>query len=233
MTAPTPRVLAVIAARGGSKGIPRKNLIDLCGKPLLAWSIAQARAAKGVTEVAVSSDSEEILALAGSCGAVGVPRPEEIAGDTASSESAWLHALDERERQVGPFDLVVALQATSPIREASDIDRALSTLAGERLDSLLTVCEVEDFFNWRLDSEGLAESVNYDWRNRRRRQEIEKRYLENGSFYIFRPDQLRRTMNRLGGRIGVFVMERHKMFQIDRPEDIRLCEAIMRGYGYA
>jgi N-acylneuraminate cytidylyltransferase len=233
VTAPTPRVLAVIAARGGSKGIPRKNLIDLCGKPLLAWSIAQARAAKGVTEVAVSSDSEEILALAGSCGAVGVPRPEEIAGDTASSESAWLHALDERERQVGPFDLVVALQATSPIREASDIDRALSTLAGERLDSLLTVCEVEDFFNWRLDSEGLAESVNYDWRNRRRRQEIEKRYLENGSFYIFRPDQLRRTMNRLGGRIGVFVMERHKMFQIDRPEDIRLCEAIMRGYGYA
>lgn len=233
MTAPTPRVLAVIAARGGSKGIPRKNLIDLCGKPLLVWSIAQARAAKGVTEVAVSSDSEEILALAGSYGAVGVPRPEEISGDTASSESAWLHALDQRERKVGPFDLVVALQATSPIREASDIDRALSTLVGKRLDSLLTVCEVEDFFSWRLDSEGLAESVNYDWRNRRRRQEIEKRYLENGSFYIFRPDQLRRTMNRLGGRIGVFVMERHKMFQIDRPEDIRLCEAIMRGYGYA
>jgi N-acylneuraminate cytidylyltransferase len=233
VTAPTPRVLAVIAARGGSKGIPRKNLIDLCGKPLLVWSIAQARAAKGVTEVAVSSDSEEILALAGSYGAVGVPRPEEISGDTASSESAWLHALDQRERKVGPFDLVVALQATSPIREASDIDRALSTLVGKRLDSLLTVCEVEDFFSWRLDSEGLAESVNYDWRNRRRRQEIEKRYLENGSFYIFRPDQLRRTMNRLGGRIGVFVMERHKMFQIDRPEDIRLCEAIMRGYGYA
>ncbi len=233
MTAPSLRVLAVIAARGGSKGIPRKNLINLCGKPLLTWSIAQAREAKGVTEVAVSSDSEEILGLASACGAVGVPRPKHIAGDTASSESAWLHALDERERHAGPFDLVVALQATSPIREASDIDRALSTLVGERLDSLLSVCEVEDFFTWRLDSEGLAESVNYDWRNRRRRQDIEKRYLENGSFYIFRPDQLRRTMNRLGGRIGVFVMERHKMFQVDRPEDIRLCEAIMRGYGYA
>ncbi len=227
-----PRILAVIAARGGSKGIPRKNLIDLCGKPLLAWSIEQARASAAIAEVAVSSDSDEILATAQAFGAVAVPRPPDIAGDTASSESAWLHALDARERQSGTFDLVVAMQATSPIREPSDIDQAISLLATEKLDSVLTVCEVEDFFNWRVSADGLAESVNYDWRNRRRRQEIEKRYLENGSFYVFRPSQLRQTMNRLGGRIGMSVMERHKMFQIDRPEDIRLCEAIMRGYGY-
>ena len=232
MNATRPRILAVIAARGGSKGIPRKNLIDLCGKPLLAWSIEQARAAAAITEVAVSSDSDEILAVARAFGAVAVPRPADISGDTASSESAWLHALDAREQQAGTFDLVVAMQGTSPIREPSDIDRAISLLSTERLDSVLTVCEVEDFFNWRVGTDGLAESVNYDWRNRRRRQEIEKRYLENGSFYVFPPAQLRQTMNRLGGRIGMFVMERHKMFQIDRPEDIRLCEAIMRGYGY-
>lgn len=233
MNATRRRVLAVIAARGGSKGIPRKNLIDLCGKPLLAWSIEQARTASTITEVAVSSDSDEILAVAQAFGAVAVPRPAEISGDTASSESAWLHALDAREQQSGTFDLVVAMQATSPIREPADIDQAISLLSTERLDSLLTVCEVEDFFNWRVGADGLAQPVNYDWRNRRRRQDIEKRYLENGSFYVFPPRLLRQSLNRLGGRIGMFVMERHKMFQIDRLEDVRLCEAIMRGYGYA
>lgn len=227
------RTLAVVAARGGSKGIPGKNLVPLCGKPLLAWTVLQAKAARGVDEVAVSSDSEHILAVAAEYGAVPVPRPAEIAGDTATSESAWLHALDAREAAAGPFTRVVALQATSPIREAADIEAALEHYERERLDSLLTVCEVEDFFNWRIAADGTAESVNYDWRNRRRRQEIEKRYLENGSFYVFRPHTLRTMNNRLGGRIGLHVMDRHKMFQIDRPEDLRLCEAILRGYGYA
>ena len=230
--APT-KTLAVIAARGGSKGIPHKNLLELCGKPLIAWSVLQAAGAPGVTEVAVSSDSEAILEAAERCGAVGVMRPADISGDTASSESAWLHALDARERAVGAFDRVVALQATSPIRESADIEGALAQFERDRLDSLLAVCEVEDFFNWKIGADGCGESVNYDWRNRRRRQDIEKRYLENGSFYVFPPRLLRDTGNRLGGRIGLYLMERHKMFQIDRPEDIALCKAILTGYGYA
>jgi len=227
------RTLAVIAARGGSKGIPHKNLLPLCGKPLVAWSVEQARRARGVTEVAVSSDSDEILAVAERHGAIGVKRPPAISGDTASSESAWLHALEARENATGPFDLVLSLQATSPIRETSDLDGALAQYTAQRWDSLLSVCEVEDFFNWRLSADGTAEAVNYDWRSRRRRQEIEKRYLENGSFYITPAAMMRETSNRLGGRIGMFVMDRHKMFQIDRPEDVRLCEAILKGYGYA
>ena len=77
------------------------------------------------------------------------------------------------------------------------------------------------------------EAINYDFRNRRMRQQIEKRYLENGSFYVFVPRLLREENNRLGGRIGLHLMERHKMFQIDRPEDVKLCAAIMRSYGYA
>lgn len=227
-----PRTLAVIAARGGSKGIPGKNLMELCGKPLIAWTILQARGARQVTEVAVSSDSPQILEVAREFGAVGVPRPADIAGDTATSESAWVHALDARETATGSFDRVVALQATSPIRESADIDAACEQYERDQLDSLLTVCEVEDFFNWKLDAQGRGESINYDWRNRRRRQEIEKRYLENGSFYVFPPKLLRDTNNRLGGRIGLFVMDRHKMFQIDRREDVDLCRAILTGYGY-
>jgi N-acylneuraminate cytidylyltransferase len=233
MTRVTPgRTLAVIAARGGSKGIPNKNLIDLCGKPLIAWTVMQAAAAQGVDVVAVSSDSDQILAAAEAAGAVGVRRPEDISGDLASSESAWLHALERLDGTLGPFGRVVALQATSPIRESSDIEQALATFEREELDSLLSVCEVEDYFNWRIGAGG-PEPINYDFRNRRMRQQIEKRYLENGSFYVLIPALLREQNNRLGGKIGMHLMERHKMFQIDRPEDIKLCAAIMRSYGYA
>jgi CMP-N,N'-diacetyllegionaminic acid synthase len=226
------RTLAVIAARGGSKGIPNKNLIDLCGKPLIAWTVLQAAAARGVDVVAVSSDSDDILAAAEAAGAVGVRRPDDISGDLASSEAAWLHALDQIDGRLGPFRRIVALQATSPIREASDIDSALDAFERERLDSLLSVCEVEDYFNWRVGKDG-PEAINYDYHDRRMRQQIEKRYLENGSFYVRVPSLLREQKNRLGGKIGLHVMERHKMFQIDRPEDVKLCAAIMRSYGYA
>ena len=226
------KTLAVIAARGGSKGIPHKNLLDICGKPLIAWTVEQARAARGVDVVAVSSDSDSILAAAEAAGAVGVPRPADISGDLASSESAWLHALEAIDAHLGRFERIVALQATSPIREPTDIELALDTFDRERLDSLLSVCEVEDYFNWRIGADG-PEPINYDYRNRRMRQQIEKRYLENGSFYILIPSLLREQNNRLGGKIGFHVMERHKMFQIDRPEDVKLCAAIMRSYGYA
>lgn len=226
------KTLAVIAARGGSKGIPHKNLLDLCGKPLIAWTVEQARAARGVDVVAVSSDSDDILAAAEAAGAVGVRRPDDISGDLASSESAWLHALDTTDGRTGRFERIVALQATSPIREPGDIDNALAIFDRDHLDSLLSVCEVEDYFNWRIGASG-PEPINYDYRNRRMRQQIEKRYLENGSFYVLIPSLLREQNNRLGGKIGFHVMERHKMFQIDRPEDVKLCAAIMRSYGYA
>lgn len=226
------KTLAVIAARGGSKGIPHKNLLDLCGKPLIAWTVEQARAARGVDVVAVSSDSDKILEAAEAAGAVGVRRPDDISGDLASSESAWLHALEAIDARLGRFERIVALQATSPIREAGDIESALGTFDRDQLDSLLSVCEVEDYFNWRIGTNG-PEPINYDYRNRRMRQQIEKRYLENGSFYVLIPSLLREQNNRLGGKIGFHVMERHKMFQIDRPEDVKLCAAIMRSYGYA
>jgi len=226
------KTLAVVAARGGSKGIPNKNLIDLCGKPLIAWTVLQARAARGVDAVAVSSDSDAILEAAEAAGGIGVRRPEEISGDLASSESAWLHVLNEVDGRLGRFERVVALQATSPIREPGDIETALDAFDRDGLDSLLSVCEVEDYFNWRIGRDG-PEPINYDYHNRRMRQQIEKRYLENGSFYVLVPSLLREHSNRLGGKIGFHLMERHKMFQIDRPEDIKLCAAIMRSYGYA
>lgn len=223
--------VAIIPARGGSKGIPRKNLIDLCGKPLLAWSILQARAAKRIDSVWVTSDDDEILEVARLFGARAIRRPQEISGDTASSESAWRHALNYIEAAGHDVGLIVGMQATSPLREAMDLDEGIAALLDGKLDSLLSVTEVEDFFTWRLDEAGMAQSVNYDHKNRKRRQLIEKRYLENGSFYVFKKEVLQSENNRLGGRIGFHVMERHKMFQIDNPQDVGLCAAIMIGFG--
>jgi CMP-N,N'-diacetyllegionaminic acid synthase len=222
--------VAIIPARAGSKGIPGKNLLPICGKPLLAWSIEQAKAAAGVDSVWVSSDGDDILNVAQEYGAVPIKRPKSIAGDAASSESAWLHAVDAIERRGVAVEWIVGMQATSPVRQPNDIAEALVKIRRGELDSLLSVVEIEDFFIWQLEVNGVANSVNYDYRDRKPRQQIEKRYLENGSFYIFRPEQLRQTNNRLGGRIGMHVMQRHQMFQIDNPEDVVLCEAIMRGY---
>jgi N-acylneuraminate cytidylyltransferase len=142
-----------------------------------------------------------------------------------------LHALDHIERETSTVDLVVAPQVTSPLREPSDISSALKDMQLRELDSLMTVAEIEDFFMWRLNGEGHPEPVNYDYQNRKPRQLIEKRFLENGSFYIFSPKILRKCKNRLGGKIGFKIMEKYKMFQIDNIEDVRLCEVVMRGYG--
>lgn len=226
-------VAAIIPARGGSKGIPRKNLLELCGKPLVAWSIEQANAAGAIDHVWVSSDSEEILDVATHFGARPIRRPEALAGDDASSESAWLHAVDEIERSGASIDLVVGMQATSPLRESKDLDNALRDFQTQRCDSMLSCSEIKDFFVWKRGSGGQPVPVSYDYRNRLRRQSIEQHYLENGSFYIFTPDLLRRTGNRLGGRIGLYAMERYKMFQIDNEDDVILCQAIMRAYGLA
>jgi N-acylneuraminate cytidylyltransferase len=184
-----------------------------------------------VDSVWVSSDSGEILEVAQRFGARPISRPPQISGDEASSESAWKHALDIIESKGLVVDRIVGMQATSPLREPSDITAALAQFERDGLDSLLTCCEVEDFFIWAYDSNGQPLGVNHDYLNRRRRQNIEKRYLENGSFYIFKPNILRTYNNRLGGKIGIYVMEKHKMFQIDNPQDLVLCQVIMRGYG--
>jgi len=226
------RVSAIIIARGGSKGIPNKNIMDFCGHPLLAWTVTQALAAPLVSDVWISSDSMDILSIGEKYGARPIVRPEEISGDKATSESAWLHALGviESEQKIST-DYVLAPQVTSPLREPDDFTRAIKLMVDQQADSLLSVAEVEDFFIWKKNKDGEIQSVNYDYHDRKPRQQIENRYLENGSFYLFKPDLIRQTKNRLGGRIAICVMERYKMFQIDTYDDIKLCSVMMSGYG--
>jgi len=222
-------IVAIILARGGSKGVPKKNVIDFCGKPLIAWTIDNCIKG-GANSVWVSSDSDEILEISSKYGANKIKRPNEIAGDFATSETAWLHAIDYIELKEEKIDWVIAPQVTSPLREANDISKAI-TLAKENIhDSFFSCSIAEDLFFWQKDINGKLESVNYDWRNRKRRQDITKQYIENGSFYLFKPQVLRDTNNRFGSNIGLVEMEFWKMFEIDSYEDLKMCSALMREF---
>lgn len=223
-------VVAIILARGGSKGIPGKNIIGFCGKPLIVWTIEQFQRAKGVDSIWVSSDSEEILSISQNCGVEIINRPSEISGDSATSESGWLHAVEYIENKVGCVDLVIAPQATSPLREPGDIERGLRDFQEQKCDSMFSCSVAEDLFFWEKMPDETLRSINYDYRNRSRRQEIPKQYIENGSFYLFKSDILKKYNNRLGGKIGMTQMEFWKMFEIDSIEDIKMCEALMKAF---
>jgi N-acylneuraminate cytidylyltransferase len=222
--------VAIILARGGSKGIPKKNIIDFCGKPLMAWTIENCIQG-GATSVWVSSDSDEILEVGKTFGAKPIKRPDDIAGDFATSESAWLHAIDFIETQTQQsIDWVVAPQVTSPLRESKDIAHGLQKAQTLPHDSYFACSIAEDLFFWERQPDGSLDSVNYDWRNRKRRQDIPAQYIENGSFYIFRPHVLRQYNNRFGTNIGIVEMEFWKMFEIDSMDDLRMCSALMKEF---
>jgi CMP-N,N'-diacetyllegionaminic acid synthase len=223
-------VVAIILARGGSKGIPGKNIIDFCGKPLIAWTIEQLKQANGISSIWVSSDNEEILSISQSIGTEVIERPADISGDTATSESGWVHALGIIEARVGQVDIIFAPQVTSPLREVGDIERAIYDFQAQECDSMFSCSVAEDLLYWEQTPEGALRSINYDYRNRKRRQDMNKQYIENGSFYLFTPEVLRQHHNRFGGKICMVKMEFWKMFEIDSMEDYKMCEALMKAF---
>lgn len=224
------KIVAIIPARAGSEGIPNKNIISICNKPLLAWSVLHAKHTPEIDSVWVTSDGDDILHIAEQYGAYPIKRPKSLSSSTASSESAWIHAIQEVKKKIGDIDLVVGMQATSPIRGLNDLSHAINSLIKNDYDSLLSASKIEDYFIWEIDND-CPKPVNYNKNQRSMRQDIKKSYLENGSFYIFKPTILEKENNRLGGKMGIYNMEKHKMFQIDNLEDIKLCESIMKAYG--
>jgi YrbI family 3-deoxy-D-manno-octulosonate 8-phosphate phosphatase len=222
--------VAIIPARGGSRGIPRKNLVPVAGRPLLAHTIEHARATPAIDRVVVSTDDAEIAEVAEQYGAEVIRRPAEISGDRAPSEAALLHALDELATREGYRpDLVVMLQATSPLRRPHDVQRAIETLIAEDADSLFSACTVHGFL-WHREG-GELSSVAYDYRDRRMRQDGPEDLLENGSIYVTRHDLLRASRNRLGGRIAVYRMDVLDSFQVDEPSDLVVMERLLANGG--
>lgn len=223
--------VAIIPARGGSKGIPKKNIKLFCNKPLISWSIRQAINAQSIDSVWVTSDCDEILQIAEKFGARTIKRPDSLSSDQSSSESAWIHAIEYIGSLNIDVDLVIGMQATSPLRSSLDIDQAVNSFRNTAADSLFTSYTIEDYFIWEQTQDGIFSGVNHDHLNRKRRQNIGKKFLENGSFYLFKPEGLIQSNNRLHGKINTFSMDGFKRFQIDSHEDFTLCETIMRGYG--
>ncbi len=221
--------VVIILARGGSKEIPKKNIVKFCGKPLLAWSIEQALNAKKISSVWVSSDSQEILKIAKKYGAETITRPKSISSDVSSSESGWQHAVKKIEKNDKKIDVVIALQATSPLRESHDLDNALIKFKRTNADSMFSCSELKDFFLWTRKNKSYSSS-NYNYKNRKRRQDLKEQILENGSFYIFKPKNLLKFNNRLSGKIEVAVLEFWKSFEIDSIDSLWLCEVLMKNY---
>lgn len=205
-------VVAVIPARGGSKGIPGKNRRVIAGKPLVSWVITAALASRAVDAVVVSTDDPELAAIAESLGALAHHRSVASATDEAPTEVVLLEVL-----AAFPADRYVLLQATSPLTTAADIDAALATVATGRFDSLLSVAPQRRFV-WECRADG-AVPVNYDPRHRPRRQECAPLLVENGAIYVYTDELLRESESRLGGRIGLHVMDPDTYLEVDDPAD--------------
>ncbi len=223
-----PEILAIIPARGGSKGIPRKNLQPLAGKPLLAYSIEAARQTSSITRTVVSTDDPEIGAVAQEYGAEVVWRPAEISGDTASSESALLHVLDHLRQSEGyEPDLLVFLQCTSPLTAPEDIEGTIRALLDANADSALAVTPFH-YFLWREGQDGSAVGINHDKSRRPLRQEREPQFLETGAVYVMRTQGFRAARHRFFGKTVMYVMPRERCLEIDDPEDLIVAEALLR-----
>lgn len=222
------RIVAIIPARGGSKGIPRKNVLPLAGKPLIVHSIEQAEKSSCITLTVVSTNDDEIARVSEEAGAKVIRRPDEICGDTASSESALIHAIKALAFEEIIPDLVVFLQCTSPIRRAGDIDLAVATLVNQNADSLLSVSPNHRFLWTEVD--GQAKPINYDFRHRPRRQDMTPQFVENGSIYVFRPEGLLETGNRLFGKVVLYRMGEEAAIDIDSPSDMLMAEILIANH---
>lgn len=218
--------LAVIPARGGSKGIPRKNLLPVGGKPLIEWTIAQALALDDVI-VAVSTEDAEISAVARNAGAWVIRRPVELAQDETPTEPVVVHAIATCEAQYGRPERVMLLQATSPVRKPGTLARAVAEFDDTGVDSLVGVVPNPPFL-WSV--EGGTTVAHWDWENRRRRQDMtpdQLRYRETGSVYVTKPEIYETLGNRMGGRIGLFVMDEAEGVDIDTLHDVSLAESLL------
>ena len=207
------KIISLIPARKGSKGIPNKNLISLCGKPLISYAIQASKKSK-VDETWVSSDSEEILKVSENLGAKTIKRPLKFSNDNASSESALIHFAENVN-----FDILVFIQCTSPLVKAKDINQGIKKI--QKFDSIVSVSQTHQMF-W--DDNGPL----YDINNRERRQDSNRKYIETGSFFITSKKNLLKYKNRLSGNIGLVEIPKYRSFDIDCYDDIKIVEAIMK-----
>ena len=222
------RTACVILARGGSKGVPGKNLLPVAGVSLIGRSVRAGRAATGVGGVYVSTDDADIAAEARRFGATVIDRPAELAGDTASSESGWLHAVPIIRAAQPNLDTLVFLQCTSPFTTGADIDGCLSAMLDQNAACALSVIADHGFL-WTTDADGFGTGVNHDHlQQRKRRQDLPPQYLENGAIYCVDAAAFERTGQRFCGPVALHAVD-HPPVEIDTLQDFELCTRIALG----
>ncbi|MDH1977193.1 cytidylyltransferase domain-containing protein [Aliarcobacter butzleri] len=219
--------LAIIPARGGSKRLPRKNVLDLCGKPLIAHTIEAGLKSNYIDKVIVSSDDKEILEISKKFGAKTVKRPDELASDIATTFDAIKHTIDNN---IDKYDYVVLLQATSPLRNEKHIDEAIELLEEKKANAIISVCEMEHSPLWSntLPDNGNMKGFLRDEILNKRSQDLEKYYRLNGAIYICRTDKLLEEKTFiLKDEIYAYKMSRKFSIDIDEEIDFKMAEILI------
>jgi len=222
------KILAIIPARGGSKGIPNKNVQCVGGKPLITRTIATALKSNLINRLIVSTDDKEIEHISKNSGAEVIMRTPEISGDEASSESALLDVLGKlkiKENYVP--DIVVFLQCTAPFTTEEDVDGTINKLIENQADCGLAVKEFH-YFIWEYnDVLNTAVGVNHKDRYLRElRQERPPQYLEAGAIYVMKTTGFLKNKNRFFGKISIYIMPSARVFEIDDPIDLSIADLI-------
>ena len=217
--------LAIIPARGGSKRLPRKNILDLNGKPLIAHSIEAALKSKYIDKVIVTSDDDEILEISKQFGAETVKRPDELASDTASSFDAIKHTIENTEN----YDYIVLLQPTSPLRNETYIDEAIELLETKEADAVVSVCEMDHSPLWSnaLPNNGSMNNFLRDEVKGKRSQDLEPYYRLNGAIYICETVRLLEEKSFFfKDNIFSYKMDRKSSIDIDEEMDFEIAKYI-------
>lgn len=217
--------VAIIPARGGSKGILRKNLQRVGGVPLVARAVDAARRCPAIDRVVVTTDDADIAAVAAEWGAEIVERPADLSGDEAGSESALLHALDVLEARRVDAGIVAFLQATSPFLDVDALTTAVQLVRSRRRDSVFSAVATYGFL-WRKGGGGAAEAINHDADVRPRRQDRDPHHLETGGFYVLRTSGLRAARHRFFGSIGIVEVDPRTAIEIDSLQELETARAV-------
>lgn len=215
----------IILARGGSKGVPGKNLRPVGGVSLIGRAVRAGRMAERVAAVYVSTDDDAIAAEARLYGAKVIDRPAELSGDTATSEVGWLHAVPSVQEDTPKIDKLVFLQCTSPFTTGTDIDGCLAEMEARGADCALSVYEDHSFL-WGLDAHGRGVGINHNERTqRKRRQDLPPQYCESGAIYCVKLAPFLATGQRFCGTVALYPVD-HPPIEIDTLQDFALCTQI-------
>ena len=225
MTPSTAQTIAIIPARGGSKGVPGKNVARVGGIPLVARAVRAALTSGAIDLVVVSTDDAAIADAARAAGARVVDRPADISGDQASSESALLHALDALAAEGITPRVTAFLQATSPFIPAAALGEAVALVRGGRADSVVSARESYEFV-WRRDAAGAASALGHDAAHRPRRQDRDPHYVETGAFYVFTTDGFREARHRFFGRTEIVEVPEETAIEIDDAAQLRTAQTL-------